>query len=77
MHLSQAAINRFNWPATYTDFDGSLNAVICLLSSYYAFNAQYPLGKTGHSKNVFVFLKHTIISERKAAVPVSVNISYP
>ena len=47
-----------------------LNAVICLLSSYYVFNAQYPQGKTGHSKNIFVFLEHLLISDRKTAVPV-------
>ena len=50
-----------------------LNAVICLLASYYAFNAQYPQGTTGHSKNIFVFLQHILILERKAAVPVNVE----
>ncbi len=38
-----------------------LNAVICLLANYYAFNAEYPKGVTGHSKNVFLFLRHVMI----------------
>lgn len=52
---------------------GILNAVISLLAAYYTFNAQYPRGTTGHSKNVFVFLDHILISERKTAVPVNVE----
>ena len=51
-----------------------LNAVISLMASYYAFNAQYPRGTTGHSKNVFVFLEHMLIAQQKTvAVPVSVE----
>ena len=50
-----------------------LNAVISLLAAYYTFNAQYPRGKTGHSKNIFVFLDHLLISEQRTAVPVSVE----
>ena len=51
----------------------NLNAVISLLAAYYAFNAQYPRGTTGHSKNIFVFLEHILVSEQKAAVPVNVE----
>ncbi len=52
-----------------------LNAVICLLSAYYAFNAEYPKGVTGHSKNVFLFLEHLLIpcSEKKKSLPLSVE----
>ena len=39
-----------------------VNAMICLISSYYAFNADYPKGATGHSKNVFIFLEHILLS---------------
>ena len=52
---------------------GILNAVISLLAAYYAFNAQYLRGTTGHSKNIFVFLEHILVSEQKAAVPVNVE----
>jgi hypothetical protein len=34
-----------------------VNAVICLLATYYVVNAEYPKGVTGHSKNVFLFLE--------------------
>ncbi len=52
-----------------------LNAVICLLSAYYAFNAEYPKGVTGHSKNVFLFLEHLLIpcSGKKKSLPLSVE----
>ena len=50
-----------------------LNSVICLMASYYAFNAQYPRGTTGHRKNVFVFLEHMLIAQQKTAVPVNVE----
>lgn len=40
-----------------------LNAVIVLLSSYYAFNAVYPKGFTGHSKNIFLCLDYTLLGE--------------
>ena len=52
-----------------------LNAVICLLAAYYAFNAEYPKGVTGHSKNVFLFLEHLLIpcSGKKKSLPLSVE----
>ena len=52
-----------------------LNAVICLLSAYYVFNAEYPKGITGHSKNVFLFLEHLFIpgTGKKKLLPMSVE----
>ena len=50
-----------------------LNSVICLMASYYVFNAQYRRGAIGHSKNIFVFLEHILIAEQKTAVPVNVE----
>ena len=32
-----------------------------ILSAFYAFDAEYPKETTGHSKNVFLFLKHILI----------------
>ena len=52
-----------------------VNAVICLLSSYYAFNAEYPKGTTGHSKNIFMFLEHLLLPSggKKRLMPISVD----
>ena len=53
-----------------------LNAVICLLSSYYTFNAEYPKGITGHSKNVFLFLEHLLLpfsGKKRLQMPISVD----
>lgn len=50
-----------------------LNAVICLLSSYYVFNAEYPNGGNGQSKNVFLFLEHLLISAQGKSLPMGVE----
>ena len=42
-----------------------LNAVICLLAAYYTFNVHYPWDTAGHNKNIFLFLEHVLISEKK------------
>ena len=54
-----------------------VNAMICLISSYYAFNADYLKGATGHSKNVFIFLEHILLSgvcERTVEYRMTVHI---
>ena len=53
-----------------------LNAVICLLSAYYAyyvFNAEYPRGVTGHSKNVFFFVFGALASPWKWKEEIATN----
>ena len=51
-----------------------VNAVIVLLASYYVFNAQYPKGKTGLSKNVYCFLEQILISPQdNPALPTGVE----
>ena len=45
-----------------------LNAVLCLLAAYYAFNAQYPKGQScGQTKNVYLFLEHILINKGKCS----------
>ena len=50
-----------------------IDAVICLLAGYYAFNAEYPKCATGDSKNVFIFLEHLLISEVCITLPIGVD----
>lgn len=41
-----------------------LNALIYLLASYYIFNAEYPKGPTGHSKNLYIFLEFILLGKK-------------
>jgi hypothetical protein len=50
-----------------------LNAVIVLISSYYTFNAVYPKGITGHSRNIFLFLEYILLGECTAPLPIGVE----
>ena len=50
-----------------------VNAVICLLGSYYVFNAEYPKGPTGHSKNIYMFLEHILLSRSGQTLPMGVE----
>ena len=40
-----------------------LNGVTYLLGACYCFNAEYPKGPNGHSKNIYLFLEHIPISD--------------
>ena len=33
-----------------------LNAVVCLLSAFFVFNAEYPKAGNGQTKNIYLFL---------------------
>ena len=52
-----------------------LNAVVTLIASYYLFNADYPKGLGGHSKNVYLFLEYILIPELRSnrSLPISVE----
>ena len=53
-----------------------LSAVNTLIASYYTFNADYPKGQGGHSKNVYLFLEYILIPESRRsshALPLSVE----
>ena len=50
-----------------------VNAVICLLAAYYVFNAQYPKGPTGHSKNIYMFLEHVLLGNSSQSLPIGVE----
>ena len=51
-----------------------LNAVICLLSSFYVFNAEYPKAGNGQSKNIYLFLDQLLISkEGKPNLPIGLE----
>jgi len=54
-----------------------LTAVITLIASYYVFNADYPKGLGGHSKNIYLFLEHMLLPKLRhgstAQLPISVE----
>ena len=53
-----------------------LNAVVTLMASYYTFNADYPKGLGGQSKNIFLFLEYILSPEMRsnvAQLPISVE----
>ena len=50
-----------------------INAVVCLMASYYVFNAEYPKDQTGHSKNIYMFLEHILMGRNDQTLPISVE----
>ena len=50
-----------------------LSAVVTLLASYYVFNADYPKGHGGHSKNVYLFLEYILLQRSRHALPINVE----
>ena len=50
-----------------------LSAVVTLLASYYVFNADYPKGHGGHSKNVYLFLEYILLQGSRHALPINVE----
>ena len=54
-----------------------LTTVITLIASYYLFNADYPKGLGGHSKNIYLFLEHMLLPKLRhgsaAQLPISVE----
>ena len=52
------------------------SAFITLVSNYYTFNADYPKGLDGHSKNAYLFLQYILIPELRRSnhsLPISVE----
>ena len=51
-----------------------LNAVLCLLSAFFVFNAEYPKAGNGQTKNIYLFLDQMLISkEGKLNLPIGVE----
>ena len=50
-----------------------LNGVTCLLGAYYCFNAEYPKGPNGHSKNIYLFLEHSLLGRKNQKLPITVE----
>ena len=51
----------------------TLSAVVTLLASYCVFNANYPKGHGGHSKNVYLFLEYILLQRSRHALPLNVE----
>jgi len=52
-----------------------LTAIITLIASYYVFNADYPKGLGGHSKNIYLFLEHMLLPKLKQGSATQLPIS--
>ena len=50
-----------------------VSAVTCLIAAYYVFNAEYPKGETGHSKNIYMFLEHILLGRNNQTLPICVE----
>ena len=50
-----------------------VNALICFLAAYYVFNAEYPKGHTGHSKNIYILLEHLLLGKSSPTYPIYVE----
>jgi len=55
-----------------------VNAILSLIGSYYLFNADYPKGPGGQSKNTYLFLEKILLSNftkqnRPAQLPIGVQ----
>ena len=51
-----------------------LNTVLCLLSAFFVFNAEYPKAGNGQTKNIYLFPDQLLISkEGKPNLPIRVE----
>ena len=51
-----------------------LNAVVCLLSAFFVFNAEYPKAGNGQTKNIYLFLDQLLIAKKgKPNLPIGVE----